>query len=65
MALSLLFSRLCLVLVRGFAASMGIVLNAWRVYPLEWVILLVVFALSILPTMILTRRMAGRDGLDG
>ena len=43
---------------------MGIVLDAWRVYPLEWVILLAVFALTILPTVILTRRMSGRDSLE-
>ena len=60
-ALSLLFSRLCLLAIRGFVASMGIVLNAWRVYPLEWAILLCVFLLSILPTTVLTRRMARRD----
>ena len=60
-ALALLGTHLCLWAMRGFVASMGIVLNARRVYPLEWAILLCVFALSILPTALLTRRMAGQD----
>lgn len=63
-ALSLAFSHLCLRLIHAFVASMGIVLNAWRVYPMEWVILLAVFLLSILPTTLLTRRMAGRDSFE-
>lgn len=64
MALSLLTAHLCLWGIRGFVASMGIVLNAWRIYPLEWAILCVVFVLTILPTAILTRRMARRDSMD-
>lgn len=63
-ALSLLGSRLCLLAMRGFAAGMGIVLDAWRVYPPEYAILLCVFILSILPTVVLTRRMARRDGIE-
>lgn len=64
MVLSLLLSHLCLGLIRGFVASMGIVLNATRVYPLEWAILAAVFLLSIIPTAILTRRMAKKDSLE-
>lgn len=64
MALSLALSHLCLALIRGFVAGMGIVLNAAHVYPLEWAILLAVFLLSILPTVIATRRMAGKDGMS-
>ncbi len=64
MAFSLGLSRLCLMLIRDFVAGMGIVLSASRVYPLEWGILLAVFLLSILPTIIATRRMAGKDGLS-
>ena len=64
MALSLLAAHLCLLGIRRFVASMGIVLNWTRVYPLEWGILLAVFLLSILPTAICTRHMAGKDGLE-
>ena len=64
MALSLASAHLCLLGIRRFVAGMGIVLNWMRVYPLEWAILAAVFLLSILPTMICTRWMAGRDGLE-
>ena len=64
MALSLLTAHLCLWALRGFVAGMGIVLNATRIYPLEWAILLCVFLLSILPTTLLTRRMARQDGME-
>ena len=62
--LSLLVSHLCLLAIRGFVASMGIVLNAAHIYPAEWLILLAVFILSILPTMICTWQMARRDSLE-
>ena len=62
-ALSLVVSRLCLMGIRGFVARMGIVLNAGRVYPMEWAILLAVFIVSIVPTAVLTVRMSKRDGL--
>ena len=64
MALALALSHLCLLAIRGFVAGMGIVLNAARLYPLEWAILLAVFLLSILPTFIATRCMARRDGIE-
>ena len=64
MALSLLLSHLCLWGIRGFVARMGIVLSAVKIYPLEWVILLAVFLLSIIPTLVLTGRMAGKDGME-
>ena len=64
MALALALSHLCLLAIRGFVAGMGIVLNAARIYPLEWAILLAVFLLSILPTFIATRRMARRDVIE-
>ena len=64
MSLSLLAAHLCLLGIRRFAAGMGIVLNAARVYPMEWLILLAVFLLSIIPTAVCTRRMARRDSLD-
>ena len=65
MVLALGVSRLCLLGIRRFVASMGIVLNAGRIYPQEWAILLIVFLLSILPTAICTRAMARRDSVDG
>lgn len=64
-ALSLGLSRLCLMAVGRFAASMGIVLNAGKVYPAEGLVLLAVFLLSVAPTVIATVRMARRDGAEG
>ena len=64
MLLSMLAAHLCLLGIRSFVASMGIVLNWRHIYPVEWLILLVVFILSILPTMICTRQMARRDSLE-
>ncbi len=64
MLLSLAAAHLCLLGIRRFVAGMGIVLNWTRVYPLEWAILLAVFLLSILPTVVCTQRMAGRDSLE-
>ena len=57
-------SRLCLLLMREFVATMGIVLDAARVYPVEGLILAVVFGISILPTAICTLRMSGKDGVN-
>ena len=65
MLLSLGLSHLCLLGMRSFVARMGIVLDAARVYPMEWLLALAVFAVSVLPTAVCTWRMAGRDGLEG
>ena len=62
--LALLGSVLGLHLAGELAASMGIVLNAWRVYPAEWAVLAAVFALSVVPTIVLTHVMARRDALS-
>ena len=62
--LALLGSRLCLVLMGGFVANMGIVLDSSRIYPFELVIMAVVFVISILPTVICTLSMSRKDGLS-
>ena len=64
LALALLAAHGCLLGIRSFVASMGIVLNAAKIYPVEWAILLLVFVISILPTSIMTLRMSRRDGVD-
>ena len=60
-AISFAFSRLCLLFFGGYAASMGIVFDTARVYPLEWVIMAVVFVLSVLPTFLCTLHIAKKD----
>ncbi len=63
--LSLLSAHLILWVVRGFVAGMGISLNALHVYGLEWAILAVVFAVSTLPTMLMTMSMSRHDPVEG
>lgn len=62
--LALLASRLCLVLMGEFVASMGIVLNWSRIYSFEWVIMAVVFVISVLPTVICTLNMSRKDSIS-
>ena len=60
--LALGISRLCLVLMRDYVARMGVVLNAGKIYPAEIIILVGVFIVNILPTVICTWRMSGKEG---
>ena len=64
LVLALLAAHGCLLGIRSYVASMGIVLDATRIYPVEWAILLLVFVISILPTSIMTLRMSRRDSID-
>ena len=56
-------SRLCMSLMNDYVESMGVVLNMSKVYPVEFVILLAVFAISVLPTVIWTFSMSQKDSL--
>lgn len=58
------FSRLCLMLMSGYVASMGIVLDTAKIYPLEIAIMAVVFVISVLPTIICTVNMSKKDGIS-
>jgi ABC-type lipoprotein release transport system permease subunit len=57
-------SRLCLLMMNDYVSSMGVVLNLGLVYPLEIVILLSIFVISILPTAIWTLVMSKRDSIS-
>lgn len=57
-------SRLCLLAVRNYVSSMGIVLNVSKVFPLEIVIMAVIFVISVLPTVICTLNMSKKDGVS-
>ena len=57
-------SRLCLLAMGEYVASMGIVLDTSRLYPLELVIMAVIFVISVLPTVICTVNMSRKDGLS-
>ena len=58
-------SRLCLGLMSDYVASMGVVLNTGKIYPLEIVILAGIFLISVLPTMIWTFFAARKDSISG
>ena len=62
--LALILSHACLGLMGSFVASMGIVLNVTAIYPLEWAIMALVFALSVLPTMVRILSMSRKDSLS-
>lgn len=57
-------SRLCLFLMNDYVSSMGVVLNMGKVYPLEIIILVGVFIISVLPTAIWTAVMSRRDSAE-
>ena len=56
-------SRGCMVLMNDYVKSMGVVLNMSKVYPAEFLILFVVFLISVLPTVIWTFSMSKKDSI--
>ena len=56
-------SKICLLLMNNYVASMGVVLNIGMVYPMEFVILSAVFLISLIPTAIWTFCMSRKDGI--
>ena len=56
-------SRLCMLLMNDYVESMGVVLNMGKTYPVEFVILLAVFLISVLPTVIWTFAMSRKDSI--
>ena len=56
-------SRICMSLMNGYVESMGVVLNMSKVYPMEFIILLAVFIISVLPTVIWTFCMSRKDSV--
>ena len=61
--LALLCSRLCILMIGGYVASMGIVLDFAKIYPFEFVIMAILFIISILPTVFCTLKMSRQDGV--
>ena len=57
-------SRLCMLLMNDYVQSMGVVLNMSKVYPMEFIILLAVFAISVIPTVIWTFHMSRKDSIS-
>ncbi|MBE6548530.1 MAG: ABC transporter permease [Ruminococcaceae bacterium] len=63
-ALAFGVSRACLLLMSDYVESMGAVLNMAKVYPLEILILVAVFLISVIPTVICTMVMSKKDGIN-
>lgn len=63
-ALAFGVSRLCMLLMNDYVESMGVVLNMSKVYPAEFIILLAVFMISVLPTVIWTFAMSRKDSIS-
>lgn len=61
--LAFIVSRTLMFLMNDYVESMGFVLNISVVYPLELVILLGVFIISVLPTVIWTFIMSRKDSI--
>ena len=57
-------SRLCLVGMGDYVADMGVVLNLTKIYPVEILILIGIFVISVLPTVIWTAVTARKDGIS-
>ena len=57
-------SRLCLFFMGDYVSSMGVVLNLSKVYPLEIVILISVFVITVIPTIFCTLGIAKKDGIN-
>ncbi len=62
--LAFLLSRICLLIAGDYVSSMGVVLRLWQVYPLEIIILVAIFIISVFPTVICTSVMSRKDGLS-
>lgn len=61
--LAFALSRVCMLLMNDYVASMGVVLNITKVYRAELLILAMVFAISVFPTMVWTYRMSRKDSI--
>ena len=62
--LSLVICHLTLGFVNAYTSGMGIVMNPMKLYGFELVIALIVFAVSVLPTVISIWRMSRKDALS-
>jgi cell division protein FtsX len=62
--LALGISRLCLKLANNYVASMGVVLDISKIYGFEWLIMAVVFLISVFPTVVCTFYMSRKDGIS-
>ncbi len=58
-----LTSKLCAGLVSGYVADMGVVLDRFKVYPMEFAIMAGVLVITVLPTLICTKVIGEKDAV--
>lgn len=56
-----IFSRLLLLAINGFTSSMGIVLNIFKIYNIEVLILFIILIICLLPTIIINIKLFRKD----
>ena len=61
--LAFFVSKACLLLMNDYVASMGVVLNIAKTYPMEWLLLVGIFLISVIPTVIWTFIMSKKDSI--
>ena len=61
--LAFALSKICLLFMRDYVASMGVILNLTTVYVPEIFILVGIFLISVIPTLIWTYSMSKKDGV--
>ena len=61
---SMVLSKIMLMAVSGFTAGMGIVLNVAKVYSIEYLMLLAVFIICLIPTVILNLKLFKKDPIS-
>jgi len=63
--LSFVLSRFALSFMQDYVRSMGAVLNMGKVYPLEFIIMILVFIIAVLPTIIMNYVLSKKDSIRG
>ena len=63
-ALAFGVSRICMLFMGNYVESMGVVLKVSKIYPMEIVIMLAIFIISVLPTVICTFNMSRKDSIS-
>ncbi len=58
---SVILSRILLIFINNFTSSMGIVLNSFKVYGVEFLMLLVVALICLVPTIIVNIKLFKKD----
>lgn len=59
--LSAIFSRILLICINGFTSSMGIVLNVFKIYNIEFLVLLTILIICLVPIIVANIKLFKKD----